>query len=150
MFDRAASVRMISRPIFQERQTCISPKHLKSSTYPYARSALSTWSTRTKLLPKKGGHGRDDPHTYRGSDGGAQMSIGARRARTPHPLRCLYRRARSARFPLPLRCAVNPLAGRKPFSEYQPAIHTRKVLMGGAAAPGMSRAWLASEGTGPS
>ena len=53
--------------------------------------------------------------------------------------------------PKPLRCAVNPLAGRESlFSEYEPAIHTRKVLIAGGGCAGMEAArWLAARGLRP-
>jgi len=53
--------------------------------------------------------------------------------------------------PKPIRCSVNPLAGReKLFSEYEPAIHTRKVLIAGGGCAGMEAArWLAARGHRP-
>jgi len=53
--------------------------------------------------------------------------------------------------PKPIRCAVNPIVGREGiFSEYQPAIHTKKVLIAGGGCAGMEAArWLAARGHRP-
>lgn len=53
--------------------------------------------------------------------------------------------------PKPIRCSVNPLAGReRMFSEYEPAMHTRKVLIAGGGCAGMEAGrWLAARGHRP-
>ncbi|MBR2521291.1 MAG: FAD-dependent oxidoreductase [Oscillospiraceae bacterium] len=55
------------------------------------------------------------------------------------------------RYPKPVRCAVNPITGREGiFSAYEPAIHTRKVLIAGGGCAGMEAArWLAARGHRP-